>query len=353
MKPYNFDISVYNKLQESLFDIFDNTENEEDINDDCIQEITSADISILYKLNELYNKQQGNKKYGILQPIKFSKITHKTINGIDYKLITEIESLPSYICITAKHIKKYSGIIHIISSQELLNYILQEHIILQTKYTIKEDADNYNYATCTVIFDSVTVPQEYFNSILLFKDIYPECLLGITYYFNNTSIDIQGLQDILNVEYIYIYDLYFNNGFKQNKKVILQINRGVNITIENEKELKTLNIIYKSISYYNNASLYIKKCNSIENLSIKEISEKITLKKLRIQSCPNINKDTLILPCHNTMQYIQELNANKRAAKDITFRGDIVEWFYRYSEKGSFYKYPKHYIYYMYWKKDE
>ena len=54
----------------------------------------------------------------------------------------------------------------------------------------------------------------------------------------------------------------------------------------------------------------------------------ITLSKLKIDKCPNINPETLMLPNYNTRNYnIQMLNDLDRL-RTVSFRGEVVRYFY-------------------------
>ena len=120
----------------------------------------------------------------------------------------------------------------------------------------------------------------------------------------------------------------------------------------NCNQLTDLNLIYKCNNIVDYNSLVIKNCKSLKNVNIQDNSRYVSLLKLKIDKCPNINTDILILPNHNTKIYNVQLLNDKLKQRAIKFRGDIVEYFYKNGNGKDFkYKYynigPNPHIYWL------
>lgn len=340
MKYFGFDKSIYKHINESLFDDTDDIlSNDEDTNN--ISDLYIDDEYLLEKFNELYCKQNLSK-YNLLEYPVFSKLETYNINGTDYKFITELSKDARYSTGSPTGIKYCSVGNYIINSQELMDFIHTYNIIIQYPYHDKYENTSY----VTYIIDNINVPQDFFNNFYLYQDknvkkkTYTYSIYSIGLILNNCKVIQDELEKILqsgDLSYLCIKYILLN---KLNIKSLnlSQMIYGYPLEITNCNQLIDLNMNY-NIFNYTDASLVIKNCKQLTNIQISENSKMIQLLKLKIDKCPNINTDTLILPNHNQRNYNVQLMNDKVKQRAIKFRGDIVKQFYTELHPDYKYKY--------------
>lgn len=349
MKHFGFD-NAY-KLYESLFDDTDDILNNNEIDH---SDLFIDEEYIFERFTELYNEQDLSK-YSIIKYPKFNKFKIQNINGIDYRFVNSVKSCGSYTLGYPKTVT-HSGILsYIINSQELIDFIMKYNIIIQCPILFD---DKYPESYITYIFDNINIPQNFLNNFSLYKKSLQKDSYGIRAYtpgliFNNCNIIEDELESLLNsdsTDFIYNRIKYVNLNKVPLKSLNITIAQDFTFEIMNCNQLTDLNIMYKC-NIVDNNSLVVKNCKSLKNVNIQDNSKYVSLLKLKIDKCPNINTDTLILPNHNTKSYNVQLYNDKMKQRDIRFRGDIVKWFYQ-NGKGNDFKYKYYDIGpnpHMYW----
>ena len=344
MRKFGFDKSIYKCLNESLFDDTDDILSDE--NNSNISDLYIDDEFLLERFNELYSKQNLGK-YNLIEYPIFSKIETYNINGTDYKFITETTKDCHFLTGGPTGIK-YSGYFsYIINTQELMDFINAYNIIIQYPVkNIKYGVSNY----ITYILDNVTIPYNFLNNFHLYEnEQVQQKSYSIGLVLNNckvienelTSLLESGNHNYLNIRYILLNKLNINS-------LNLNITYGYPLEITNCNQLTDLNINY-NINNYTEGSLLIKSCKKLSNIEINDNSKMVQLLKLKIDKCPNINTDTLLLPNHNTKIYNTQLLNDKTKQRRIKFRGDIVKKFYTELHPDFKYKYYQAGYKNMYW----
>lgn len=345
MRKYDFDKSIYKCLNESLFDDTDDILSDE--NSSSISDLYIDDEFLLEKFNELYS-QQNLGKYNLIEYPVFSKIETYNINGTNYKFITETSKDSRYAAAMPNGIK-YSGyFVYFITTQELMNFMDTYNIIIQYPVRdIKYGLSNY----ITYVLNDITIPHDFLNNFHLYQnDQVKQNSYSIGLILNNckvienelVSLLESGNHDYLNIKYVLLNKLHINSLNLPN------MTYGYPLEITNCNQLTDLNINY-NINNYTECSLLIKSCKKLSNIEINDNSKTVQLLKLKIDKCPNINTDTLILPNHNTKMYNTQLYNDKMKQRKIKFRGDIVKEFYTELHPDYKYKYYQAGYKNMYW----
>ncbi len=345
MKKFSFDKSIYKCLNESLFDDTDDILSNGNTN--SISDLYIDDDYLLEKFNELYSSQKLGK-YNLLEYPVFSKIETYNINGTDYKFITEASKNGGYTTGYPTGLK-YSGLFcYFITTQELMDFINTYNIIIQ--YPVDDGKyDIYNYIT--YILNDITIPHNFLNNFHLYEhENVQQKSYSIGLILNNCkvigheliSLLQSGNHNYLNIKYVLLNKLHINSLNLPN------MTYGYPLEITNCNQLTDLNINY-NINNYTEGSLLIKSCKKLSNIEINDNSKMVQLLKLKIDKCPNINTDTLILPNHNTKMYNAQLFNDKTKQRKIKFRGDIVKQFYTELHPDYKYKYYQSGYKNMYW----
>lgn len=348
MKKFGFDKSIYKRLNESLFDDTDDILSNED-NKNNISDLYIDDEYLLEKFNELYSKQDLSK-YNLIECPIFSKIETYNINGTDYKFITEISKESFYATGFPAGIKYTGYFSYIITTQELMDFMDTYNIIIQYPISFK---NNINIDYITYIFNNITIPHNFLNNFHIYenKQVQQKSYsMGLV--LNNcnviqdelTSLLESGNHNYLNIKYVLLNKLNISS------LDLSHITYGYPLEITNCNKLTDLNITY-NINNYTEASLLIKSCKTLTNIEINDNSKMVQLLKLKIDKCPSINTDTLILPNHNTRNYNAQLFNDKTKQRQIKFRGDIVKLFYTELHPDYKYKYYSTGNKNMYWLK--
>lgn len=352
MKFFGFD-TAYKSLFDDTDDILDN--NEIDNSDLYIDE-----EYIFETFTELYNNQDL-LKYGMEKYPQFSKFKIQNINGTDYRFVDSLES-PGHYTLGYPNNIKYSGpFSYIINSQELINFIMKYNIIIQCPISLNGSYgpmtkyNGHEIGYVTYIFDNINIPKNFFNNFSIHESLrhhnYSLPYFQFDLVFNNCNIITKEFEDLIgSIHHVYKQIKYINLNNVSTKALNIKIDDGLNIEITNCNQLINLNIIYKCYVEHNN-TLVIKNCKSLRNVDIQDNSRYISLLKLKIDKCPNINKDTLILPNHNTKIYNIQLDNDKTKQRAIKFRGEVVKDFYT-NGKGKDFKYRYYNIGpnpHMYW----
>lgn len=333
MKQFTFDRAIYKKLNESVFDDDDDDLLNDDDYNVLDKLLTNDDILDLF--NKFYEQSSNaiGKAYGCWSPLKFANIKDININGITYKLITKIEKRASYV--TYPKIKNYVGPIILIGSQELVDFMEKYNILIHIPMEYEDDEF---YLTKTYVYENVTLSSNYIQNMYIagkhnedeFKEI-------PTLLFKNSKVDTNAIQTYLNQPFnvVYFGNITSINGFGCTS-LNMDVQQSIQLTIENDNVLKNFRITYNNKLAHYNGKLQLINCRKLTNVHIEEHSDFISLNKLKIDKCPNINLETLMLPNHNTRSYnIQLLNDLDRL-KAINFRGPLVTWFYYNSEHKDY-----------------
>lgn len=345
MKNFGFDKSIYRCLNESLFDDTDDILSNENTN--SISDLYIDDDFLLQRFNELYS-QQDLRKYNLIEYPIFSKIETYNINGTNYKFITETNKYAQYAVGYPTGIKYTGTFSYLITTQELMDFIDTYNIIIQYPVNdIKYGVSSY----ITYILNDITIPYDFLNNFHLYEnEQVKQKSYSIGLVLNNCkiieneliSLLESGNSNYLNIKYVLLNKLHVSS------LNLLNITYGYPLEITNCNQLTDLNINY-NINNYTEGSLLIKSCKKLSNVEINDNSKMVQLLKLKIDKCPNINTNTLILPNHNTTIYNAQLFNNKTKQRQIKFRGDIVKQFY--TELHPDYKYKYYQVGYknMYW----
>lgn len=325
MKQFNFDTAIYKILNESLFDDEDDELLSDEIN---LDKLFITKEYILEEFNTLYaesNKIVG-KKYGCWKPHTFSDIKEKTYGSTKYYILDTIQERASYV--SMPKIKHYMGPIIIIGTQKLVNFMEDYNVIIHTPIIYADDNNDQIWSK-TYIYENVTLSYAYIDnmSFLAKQDKNARELPYL--YFNNVKVVQQAFENLLSLPYDIIkpYEIYCNKGLG-----ITELNihtyQALKITIQNDPTLKKFNAIYENATWQYDGKIVLQNCKSLRDVDIEEKSDMITLSKLKIDKCPNINPKTLMLPNHNTRNYnIQMLNDLDRL-RTVSFRGEVVRYFY-------------------------
>ena len=332
MKRFGFD-SAYKKLYESLFDDTDDILNNNEID---LSDLYIDDEYIFERFKELYNEQDLSK-YSIIEYPKFNNFNIQNINGIDYRFVDSVESCGHYTLGYPKSIKRSGVFSYIINSQELIDFIMKYNIIIQCPISLH---GKYQESYITYIFDNINIPENFLNNFSLYKDSYVVRAYTPGLIFNNCNLIENELEHLLSsTDFSYKRIKYVNLNKVTLKSLNITITQDFCFEIMNCNQLTDLNLIYKC-NIVDDNSLVIKNCKALKNVNIQDNSKYVSLLKLKIDKCPNINTDTLILPNHNTKIYYVQLLNDKLKQRAIKFRGDIVEYFYKNGNGKDFkYKY--------------
>lgn len=358
--------NILKYINEDLLSDLEDDDNDDD--SDFIINSKLDDKTLLKMFNELYNAQSNVfRKYKISSDQIFDNVTNVTKNGVTYRVIDSIQKRHQKSGKSISSALPGYHMFYFISSQELISFMEINHIIIGTCPTkIKDLSTNpfdeeFVSKTPNIIFDSVKIPDDFLEKLCSIKFDTFDVIYNVSFYFNNCNISNECINKLLciDVDYLYIQNITLN---KCNDITLISaiLKEKIGLYIISCDNLKDIWLSYGAKSSFSDGVLSIKKCNNLTDLYVTEQSRTIALLKFNISDCPNINKDTLVLPNHNVKTYnMQIFNDKTNILRKICFRGDVISWFYHDTEKGRSYRYkyldyddPYQKIF-PYWKKGE
>lgn len=332
MKYFHFDESIYKKLNENIFD--DDIINDSDYN---ISNKLMDKEEVLKIFNILYEESTKlvGRKYGCMKPCTFGNIKEIEFNGSNYYVIDMLKEPAMYV--TLPKLKRYAGPVTIIASQALVDFMENNNILVHTPVACINNSDVWNYKT--YIYENVTLSKPYIENMSIIGK------LGIRefsyIYFNNVKLDKNAFEEYLNLpnKIVNIQQIFCNNGIGISD-LNIHISTPLELTIQNDKTLKNFSAVYENKTNNYNGKIVLQNCPNLTNVNIQDKSSFITLCKLKIDKCPNIDTKTLMLPNHNTKSFNIQLFNDISLLKSISYRGDVITWFYFNSPYKNYkYKY--------------